>query len=91
MATRASIRYLSSIEVEQLAQRIWYAPKTKVARIGENEKYTSFPVFGLASKSTEFPMRNGEWASFGKYEVRVEYPMWDIPGKIFVRKAQKES
>lgn len=83
-----AVRYLSLEEVEKLAGSIWRAPKTKAVRYGANDdkKLASFPAFGLENRSTEFPMRSGEWKQVGKYEVMIEYPRWDIPGRIHVRK-----
>lgn len=83
-----AIRYITEEELERLAKSVWYAPKTKAGKCGDGEKYASMNRFDINGKSTQFPMRADEWKSAGAFEVKIEYPMWDIPGKIFVRKLQ---
>ena len=83
-----TIRYLSTEEVEQLAKSVWRAPRSKAERCGD-EKFASVRYFGIDGKSTEFPMRNGEWTQIGTFDVLIQYPMWDIPASIRVRKHQE--
>lgn len=84
-----AIRHLTIEELEPLAKRVWFAPRTKAAKCGDGEKYASMNQFGIDGRSTVFPMRADEWEAAGAFEVKIEYPMWDIPGKIFVRRVQQ--
>ena len=84
-----AIRYITREELDPLARSIWYAPRTKVTKTATSEKIATFPTYGYENRSTEFPMRSGEWIQTGNIEIMVEYPMWDIPGKIHVRRYQE--
>ncbi len=80
-----TITHLTVEQVEKLANSVWYAKKDKAVRSGD-EKHAAIYHFGLSGQKTEFPFRSDEWVTVGKYSVRIQYQMWDIPTTIFVRK-----
>ena len=79
------IRFIQQEELEQIARKVWYAKWPKATRNSEG-KVATFENMGFESRSTEFPMKRHEWIKVGKYEISIDYPMWDIPGQITVRK-----
>jgi hypothetical protein len=83
------VTYIQSSDLERIARRVWYAHRSQATRNAYGEKVASFEAMGFKSRSTEFPMRSGEWVSAGPFEIRIAYPKWDIPGSITIRKTQK--
>lgn len=85
------IKYIQTAELEQMARRVWNAKLDKSTKYADGSKCVSFEVLGYQSRSTEFPMRSGEWTEAGRFEMKISYPKWDIPGYIYVRQAVKQA
>ena len=82
-----AVHHIPASELEQIAHRVWYAKWPKAQRVnGGEEKHASFESMGYVGRSTEFPMRSGEWTRAGAYDVSITYPHLDVPGVIRARK-----
>lgn len=80
-------------ELERLARRIWYAPRHVASGYTDrNGKVTQKSAFmdsvGIADgRKVEFDAPLGG-RTVGEFVVHVQYPHWDFPGMITVRKAK---
>lgn len=79
-------------ELEKLARRIWYAPRHVASGYTDSKGRTTQKIawmnqLGIDGRKTEFNAPLGGRVA-GAFIVDVQYPHWDFPGMITVRKVQ---
>lgn len=84
------IKHMTDDELEKLARRIWYAPKRVASNFTDGKgrvtkKIAWMDQLGINGRETEFNAPLGG-RQVGQWHVEVQYPRWDFPGMITVRK-----